>query len=508
LPPQSKTLLLLAFLCTLFLALCTSAASPSPLADAVEKSDRPTIRALLKQHTDPNAPQIDGTTALHWAAYLDDLETARLLLKAGANATATNLYGVAPLSLVCANGNGPLVEALLDAGADPNTGLPGNETALMTAARTGRPGPVKALLARGAKVDDKEHHNQTALMWAAADGHTEVVELLLKAGADVHATLSGSGFSPLTFAVREGRMDAARVLLKAGADVNAAMHPHKTSGKNVREGTTPLVLAVENGHFDLAVTLLEAGANPNDQRSGFAPLHVLTWARKPPRGDGDDGDPPPTGSGKLTSLQFAKKLVEHGAQVNARLDSGKSGRGILTRKGATPFLLAAATADTTYMKLLVELGADPSIPNAQHCSALLAACGVGSLAPSEEAGTEPEVLEAVEYCLSLGLDINAVDDNGETAMHGAAYKNLPLVVKLLASKGAKPQIWNTFNKWHWTPLLIAQGHRVGNFKPSFETVAALTEVMQAAGITMPTNAVTVETEAPSEYAPAHAKKIQ
>ena len=499
---------MLAFLCTLFLALCSSSASLSPLADAAQKSDRPTIQALLKQHTDPNAPQVDGTTALLWAAYLDDLETSRLLLKAGANASTTNLYGVAPLSLACANGNGPLVEALLDGGADPNTSLPENETALMTAARTGRPGPVKALLARGAKADAKEHHNQTALMWAAAEGNTEVVELLLKAGADVHATLSSSGFSPLTFAVREGRMDAARVILKAGADVNAAMHPNKTSGKNVREGTTPLILAIENGHFDLAVMLLETGANPNDQRSGFAPLHVMTWVRKPPRGDGDDGDPPPTGSGKMTSLQFARKLVEQGAQVNARLDSGKSGRGILTRKGATPFLLAAATADTAYMKFLVELGADPSIPNSEHCTPLLAACGVGSLAPSEEAGTEPQVLEAVLYCLSLGLDINAVDDHGETAMHGAAYKNLPLVVKLLADKGAKPEIWNTFNKWHWTPLLIAQGHRVGNFKPSFETVAALTEIMQAAGVTPPANAAPADAEAPSEYAPVHAKKIQ
>src|SRR5436190_617676 len=215
----------------------------SPLADAAEKSDRPTIRILLKQHADLNAPQVDG----------------------------------------------------------------------------------------------KEKHGQTALMWAAAEGHTAVVELLLKAGADFRTSLADSGFTPLFFAVREGRTEVARALLKAGADVNETMQPRKTSGTGVRKGTSALILAVENGHFDLALTLLEAAADPNDQRSGFTTLHAMTWVRKPNRGDGDDGDPSPIGSGNLSSLQFVKELVAHGADVNARLRTGKSGKGILSRKGATPF---------------------------------------------------------------------------------------------------------------------------------------------------------------------------
>src|SRR5205085_5777161 len=143
------------------------------------------------------------------------------------------------------------------------------------------------------------------------------------------------------FAVRQGRKDAALALLKAGADVNGVMQPRKPNGKGPRPGTSPLLLAVENGHFELAVALLEAGADPNDQRSGFTALHTITWVRKPNRGDGDDGDPAPIGSGNLGSLQFARKLVAHGADVNARLRTGKSGKGILSRKGATPFLLAA-----------------------------------------------------------------------------------------------------------------------------------------------------------------------
>ncbi len=448
----------------------------APLADAAEKSDRASVRALLKSHADVNHAQVDGMTALHWAAYLDDLEMARLLVRTGADVNAANRYGVRPLSLACTNGSEAIVELLLKAGADPNTKMRGGETALMTAARTGKLGPVKALLARGVDVNAREQRNQTALMWAAAEGHAAVALALLQAKAEFRTPLP-SGFTPLFFAVREGRLDVVRVLVKAGADVNEAMQPRKSFTRSPRRGTSPLVLAVENGHFELAVALLEAGADPNDQRSGYTALHTLTWVRKPNRGDEEDGDPAPIGSGNLTSLQFVDKLVEHGADVNARLKRGASGRGVLGRAGATPFLLAAKTADVPLMRALVKHGADPRLPNAQHCTPLMAAAGVGTLAPGEEAGTEPEALEAVALAIELGNDVNAVDDNGETAMHGAAYKNFPKVVQLLAEKGAKIEVWNRKNKYGWTPLSIAEGHRPGNFKPSPETVAALNRVL-------------------------------
>ena len=462
-----------------------AAGAEAPLADAAEKMDRAGIPVLLKKGVDVNAAQVDGMTALHWAAYHDDLETAKLLVKADANVKAANRYGVTPLALACTNGNWAIVELLLAAGADPNTTLRGGETALMTAARTGKLEPVKALLARGADVNAKERRGQTALMWAAADGHAKVVAALLAAGADFRTPLT-SGYTPLFFAVREGRTEVVLVLLKAGADVNEAMQPQKKpSGKAPSAGTSPLILAVENGHFGLAVALLKAGADPNDQRSGFTALHTMTWVRKPNRGDGDDGDPAPTGSGNLSSLAFVKELVARGADVNLRLKKGASGRGILSKVGATPFLLAAVTADAPLMRLLVELGADPLLPNAEKCTPLMAAAGVGTRAPGEEAGTEPEVLEAVELAIKLGGDVNAVDDNGETAMHGAAYKSLPKVVQLLADKGAKIEVWNRKNKYGWTPLAIAEGHRVGNFKPSAETLAALHRVLLPAGASPP-----------------------
>lgn len=461
------------------------AVAQSPLADAVEKMDRAKIGELLKQGADVNASQADGMTALHWAAYHDDLRTATLLVNAGANAKAANNYTVTPLSLACTNGNTEIVELLLKAGADPNTAQRGGETALMTAARTGKLGPVKALLSRGANVNAKDRKGQTALMWAAADGHADVVSILLAAGADLRTTSPG-GFTPLFFAAREGRTDAIRILLKAGADVNEAIQPQRFASRSPRAGISALLLAVENGHFELAIELVKAGADPNDQRSGCAALHMISWVRKPNRGDSEDGDPPPIGSGNLTSLEFVKQIVALGAKVNLPQQKGVSGRGILGRVGATPLMAAASTSDVALVRTLIELGADLKLANADRSTPLLAAAGVGIGAPEEAAGSEPEALEVIDFLLKLGADPNAVDNKGENAMHGAAYRNHPKVVELLATRGAKIEVWNRPNKVGLTPLIIAEGHRPGlNFRPSPPTVAAFHRVMLAAGVTPP-----------------------
>ncbi len=481
-----RTRLLAAGLVVLLLGGGSSAARfAAPVADAAERQDRAKVAALLKEGADVNAAQADGMTALHWAAYLDDATLVTLLLKSGASARAANRYGVTPLSLACANGNAEVVEALLEAGADANVTLHGGETALMTAARTGRPGPVKALLARGAEVNAKDRKGQTALTWAAAEGHADVVSVLLAAKADFKTPLP-SGFTPLLFAAREGRADVVRVLLKAGADINDAIPDKKAVPRGPRPGTGVLHMAVENGHFELAVELVKAGADPNDQRPGYGALHMISWVRKPSRGDDEEGDPPPIGSGRLTSLDFVREMVAHGAKVNLPSKAGVSGRGVLGRPGATPFLAAASTADVPLMELLVKLGADPQLSNSRHTTPLLAAAGVGVGAPEEAPGTEPDVLEAVRLMVKLGADVNAVDDDGDSAMHGAAYRNHPKVVQLLADKRAKIEVWNKANKAGLTPLVIAEGHRPGlNFRPSPETVAALQRVMLAAGVTPP-----------------------
>lgn len=465
----------------------------SLVADAAEKADWNRVHQLLHEGAAPTIPQVDGTTALHWAAYHDNTAVTKELLTAGVDAKGANRYGVSALSLACTNGSEEIVTALLDAGADPNTTLRGDESALMTAARTGRTGPVRALLARGANPASTDRKGQTALMWAAAEGHVEVVTQLLQTGADYHTRLK-SGFNALLFAAREGRIEVVKTLLAAGADPNEVITTGKSGSRAPGNGNGPLSLAVENGHFELALALVKAGADPNERRSGFTPLHILTWVRRPARGDELDGQPPPDGSGNVGSLDFARRLVAAGANVNARLDAKGPKNGKFRTASATPFFMAAKTADLDYLKLLVELGADPNTPNEDGATPLMTAAGLGCYAPDEEAGTESECIEVVNFLLKLGADVNLVDQNGETAMHGAAYKSLPKMVHFLAGKGANPEIWNQKNASGWTPLMIAEGFRPGNFKPSDETLIALHSALKAAGLAIPPPTVRTETK--------------
>jgi ankyrin repeat protein len=290
------------------------------------------------------------------------------------------------------------------------------------------------------------------------------------------------------FAVREGHISVVRTLLKAGANVNETVPAEAGrrrgyGGRLPPAGGSALLLAVANAHYELAADLLDAGADPNAALPGYTVLHAITAVRRPGAGD---NDPAPEGSGTVSSTELVKKLVARGADVNARMTKRANLTNTrLKELGATPFLLAAQTADAELMRTLAALGADPFIPNVDHSTALMVAAGLATRSPGEDAGTETEVLEAVQAALDLGADINAVDINGETAMHGAAYKNLPKVVKLLADKGARIDIWNRNDKYGWTPLAIAVGYRFGNFKPSPETEATLREVMIAAGVTPP-----------------------
>ncbi len=462
------------------------------LADALQRGDAAVARGLLADGADVNVPQVDGMTALHWAVYHDDADMVRLLVEAGANLEAANRYGVRPLWVAVTNGSSPVVTLLLDAGADPNVTARGDQTLLMHAARTGSVQVVRSLLGRGADPNAREARNQTALMWAAAEGHADIVHALLETGAEMNPRLR-SGFTPLFFAVREGHRDVVQTFLQAGADLNEVLvrvkdGPDPTVNnatyRPVDDGISPLILAIRNGHFELAVDLMDAGADPNDVRSGFGPLHTMSWVRKPD--ESDRGDPAPIGSGSLSSLDFVRTLVERGADVNLRLPKGSprqpNSASRTNSPGATAFLLAADRADATFMELLLELGANPFIPNHDGTTPLMAAAGLGTAAPEEEAGTEPEALIATQLLLELGANVNHVNIDGDTAMHGAAYGSFPTVVNLLADHGADIRFWNTRNKQGRTPLFIAEGHRGGLPRPSRATIAALTALMDGAGV--------------------------
>jgi ankyrin repeat protein len=468
------------------------AAGDAPLAAAVKSGDTAAIRTLLTRRVDVNAAEPDGTTALQLAAEADNAEAVELLLRGGANARAANRYGATPLWLAAVNGNAAIIEMLLKAGADANATAAQGETVLMAAARTGNVSAVAVLVAHGADVNAKEGwHGQTPLMWAAAEGHADVIAALMARGAEVRARSNG-GFTALLFAAREGKIAAVQALVKAGADMNDALPVRTrpapaaaagTAGSSPSEvGLDAFLLAAANAHYELASWFLDRGANPNAHPQGWTALHQVSWVRK--AGISGSNNPAPEGSGNMDSLEFVKRLVAHGAEVNARVTK-KPGMGVTTLNsiGATPFLLAARTADADLMRVLVSLGADPLLPNEDDTTPLMVAAGVGTQAPGEDPGTEPEVLEAVKVALSLGNDINAIDKNGETAMHGAAYKHAPSVVRFLGSSGARMDVWNQPDKKGWTPLKIAEGVQRGmNIVSSAPTAAAIREVMAASSL--------------------------
>ena len=456
------------------------------LLAAIRSVDETGVRAALAGGADVTAAELDGTTPLHWAVHADHAPIVDLVLAAGADVDAANRYGVRPLALACTNGSAAIVERLLEAGADPNAMQAEGETALMTAARTGALGVVELLLDHGADLNASETwRGQTALMWAAAEGHAHLIPTMLSHGADV-TVRSTTGWTALLFAAREGQIDVVQTLLEGGADVGDALPVVKedrrggSSAGRAATGLNAFLLASANAHYELAALLIDRGADVNTDSRGWTALHQVSWVRK--AGIAGSNNPSPAGSGTMTSLEFVRKIVAAGADVNARVtDRPPAGITRLNFIGGTPFLLAARTGDADLMRLLAELGADPLLPNEDNTTPIMVAAGVGTSSPGEDPGTEPEVLEAVTVALELGGDLNGVDENCETVMHGAAYKHLPKVVALLADAGADMDVWNQPNSTGWTPLDIVKGVKRGmNVVESRPTAEAIRKVMAAA----------------------------
>lgn len=426
-----------------------------PLVDAAKKGDREAIRSLLKQPgANVNVSEADGSTALHWAAYRDDLETADLLIRAGARVNIANDLGATPLWAACENGSDAMVKRLLTAGANPNAKLVSGETVLMNASRTGNPAVVEQLLAEGADVNARATRNQTALMWAVAQKHPEVTKVLLAHHADVHAKSDAWNYvmavpphgyleynkaiphgddTPLLFAARVGDLESAKMLVAAGADVNEAD----------AWGISTTVLAAHAGFPDLVSFLLDKGANPNAAKAGFTALDEAIMRR---------------------DEKMVSALLDHGADANAPLQAWTPTR--RTSKdynfdpelvGASPFWLAARFTEPNVLRMLLKHGADPHFIHHgdkvvegrggtpfEHrkdvTTPLMAAMGIGggtAWIDIDRAEREPIALETVKLIVDAGVDINAVNTDGRTALDGARTLRYQSVIQYLTDKGAK-----------------------------------------------------------------------
>jgi ankyrin repeat protein len=143
-------------------------------------------------------------------------------------------------------------------------------------------------------------------------------------------------------------------------------------------------------------------------------------------------------------------------------------------------LLAAKGAYPDMMELLLQHGADPTAKTAEGTTALMLAAGVAIFNEGDDAGTEEETLRAVQLLVERGANVNDVDANGETALHGAAYRGHNSVVQFLADKGA---VLDVENRIGWTPLTIADGVLYAEFfKQHRDTAALLRQLMKQRGL--------------------------
>jgi ankyrin repeat protein len=470
----------LAVLLVLALPSGALASPPSPVADAAKKRDLKAISDLLHRNTDANVAQPDGATALHWAAHWGDLAMAAQLIAAGAHPNVTNDYGVAPINLAAENGDAKMLDLLLKAGARVGSRLPSGETPLMSAARAGKVDAVDLLIGRGADLNVQQtSKGQNALMWAVAERHLNVVRILLEHGADVNAK-SSSGFTALMFAGREGDSGIAELLLAKGADVNAA----------ASDGSTPLLVAAVRAHVDFALLLLDRGAKADGdfKNIGYTPLH---WASTKIEGiiQHDYQNAPGEWAAlagipdHADKIRLIKALIAHGADRNARVtkDLPRYGFTIFKRaylRGATPFYLAAVAGDAEIMRLLVDSGADPSIPAQDKTTPLVVAAGL-LVNDNESVIPEGDHLAAVKLAVELGSDVDAVNDGGFSALHAAAYAGFDSIVQFLADKGAN---LNQVNKSGQSPLGIAEGNTLSVFLFERPSTAALLRKLGAKSI--------------------------
>jgi ankyrin len=512
------------FGCCLLVLLCAAEvrAANSDVADAAMKGNREAVRSLLLRKADANAPQIDGTTAIHWAVRVDDLDMADMLIRAGANVSVANREGVTPMQLAAMNGNAAMLVRLVKAGADANAPLTEyGDTALMMASRTGKTDAITVLLEGGGKVNAVETWGgTTALMWAVSERHPAAVKVLVDHGADVNVrsnfvpAANGRGFegrtpaapksgrgveefasgslTPLMFAAREGDVESARLLVAAGADVNAI----------AGDGKDALGLAIFNGNYDLASFLVDNKSKVNQaDTQGFTPLF---WAV-----DRRNMETAPNFPWMVTTdpLPLIKKLLDAGANPNVLVNNTPRAR---MRAGsprivfATALMRAAFSGDLDLTRLLLSYQADPGIVSKDGETMVEAAAGLGFIQGYSKGRSAAERLEVVKLFVERGADVNAADDYGITPLMVAGNMGDTKIIQYLVDVGADLGAFDLGKKNDGAfgasvePLMpVDYAIGVGTFVPNNaviiheEAVSLMTRLMKERGIKHPTSECTL-----------------
>jgi ankyrin repeat protein len=490
----------------------------TPLWLASTNGDAAMIRALLDAGADANEKLPLGRTPLMLAARTGTVDAMRALIDRGANVNSRDSErGTTPLMWAADQGHAAAVRFLIERGAD--IAARSNPAARGRGPALGKSGDPRASVRRQVDAilaEQKDLPDLSALRAAgdAADGAgqrgggarggnanadgnddnngDDQADAAAAAGGGGgrgrQAQTDGGQLTPLIYATRANNKETVQVLLDAGADVN------QVTGY----GWSPLLVATQNRYYRLGLYLMEKGANPNlANKGGWTPLYLATDNRNIEGGDYPVRQP------DMDHLEYITRLLDKGADVNARMIDSTETRTVFTNqwldeRGATAFLRASQSGDIQLMKLLLARGADPKIMTNLNVSALQVAAGIGWVEGVTYEHSTEQTLEAVRLLLDLGIDPNIQALTGRVALHGAAHKGATEVVKLLVSRGAKMNVrdWgNTDNRGSpelaahtWLPIDYADGLvRVGvqSAIPHPETGRVLRELMKQAGLEYP-----------------------
>jgi uncharacterized protein len=452
----------------IFLTAMIASAADTRLADAAEHGDRHAVETLLAQKTDVNSPQGDGTTALHWAAFNDDLEMAKMLVAAGANVkAATRVGAITPLFMAAKNGDAAMIGLLLKAGADADATDERGTTALMTAASSGSADAVRALIEHGADVNARESaHGQTALMFAAALNRSAAIQVLLAAHADPGVTTRTVKLPKPASRFEDGK------LVPEGKEATAKEAKPAPASDPAADKAALDTLAASMG---LKSAVYQTGAKPgeDDLRQMVAKLTAKVDELEKRLPNEKKGAEDSNGSmfgiirergtsdmGGMTALLFAARDGQKDA-VRALLEGGADINQVSASEKTSPLVMAAMNGHFDLAKFLIDWGADPNLSNEQGLTALYAAVDMQwapkGWYPSPDIGQEKiSYLDLMKVLLEDGADPNArttkklwfrsfgdhswVDTAGATAFWRAASSTDIAAMKLLVAHGANPDL--------------------------------------------------------------------